>query len=174
MIKKAGLKPIISTIFHPGYPEEIEDILEISRKSGARLVINPAVKMGNWSGNKEIPVNENYMRVYRKLLKAPNVRWSGHINYPFESCPCGKEGIHITPYGDIVPCLFIPITYGNIKEESVEKIWKRMYANLLVSKMRHKGCIAGLDTDFISRYLEPINQKDNLPVSFSEHPGINR
>ena len=170
LTKKIGLKPIISTIYNPADPEDMKNIINISKRLGARLVINPAVKMGRWSANNEIFSSDEYKQTYSKLIRSPGVRWAGHINYPLTSCPCGKEGIYITPYGDIMPCVFMPISYGNIRNEPLEKIWKRMYNNLPASKMRNKGCIVGIDDEFVDRYLEPINKKDNLPVFYSEHP----
>jgi MoaA/NifB/PqqE/SkfB family radical SAM enzyme len=172
LAKKIGLKPIISTIYNPEDPEDMKNIINISKQLGTRLVINPAVKLGKWSENNAIFPSAGYKQTYANLIKNPGVRWSGHINYPFTSCPCGKEGIYITPYGDIMPCVFIPISYGNIKNEPLEKIWKRMYNNLPDSKMRNKGCIVGIDGEFINKYLEPINKKNQLPVFYSKHPGM--
>ena len=41
-------------------------------------------------------------------------------------CFAGKRWLHITPQGDVLPCACIPIPYGNIREESIDAIWKRI------------------------------------------------
>ncbi len=41
-------------------------------------------------------------------------------------CFAGKRWLHITPQGDVLPCACIPIPYGNIRDESIETIWKRI------------------------------------------------
>lgn len=50
------------------------------------------------------------------------------IPHVMESTGCfaGRRWLHITPQGDVLPCACIPIPYGNIKEESLKKIWKRI------------------------------------------------
>lgn len=171
LIKRAGLSPIISTILHPAHLAEAEDVVRLARRLGARVVVNPAVKTGSWAENERITADATYVRVYRRLLREPHVRWAGHVNFPFEACPCGREGIYVTPYGDVTPCQFMPIAYGNIRTEPLAAIWKRMYSNLPASRMRRKGCIAGLDRDFSRRYLEPLRGARGLPVEYSRHPG---
>lgn len=41
-------------------------------------------------------------------------------------CFAGRRWLHITPRGDVLPCACIPISYGNIREESIRTIWKRI------------------------------------------------
>ena len=41
-------------------------------------------------------------------------------------CFAGKRWLHVTPQGDVLPCACIPIPYGNIREESIDAIWKRI------------------------------------------------
>jgi MoaA/NifB/PqqE/SkfB family radical SAM enzyme len=50
------------------------------------------------------------------------------IPHVMESTGCfaGRRWLHITPQGDVLPCACIPISYGNIKEESLKAIWKRI------------------------------------------------
>ncbi len=41
-------------------------------------------------------------------------------------CNAGHKMVYIDPFGEISPCVFIPMTFGNVREESLKKIFKEM------------------------------------------------
>ena len=48
-----------------------------------------------------------------------------HSNGIFDALPCGAAhtASHISPYGDVYPCIQLPFLCGNLKEKPFEKIW---------------------------------------------------
>lgn len=48
---------------------------------------------------------------------------------------CGKLSLHIEPDGDATPCGFIPLSVGNLLEQSLEEIWAK---SPILEKMRNK------------------------------------
>jgi len=48
---------------------------------------------------------------------------------------CGKLSLHIEPDGDATPCGFIPLSVGNLLEQSLEEIWEK---SPILEKMRNK------------------------------------
>lgn len=38
-------------------------------------------------------------------------------------CNCGRNMISINPYGDVYPCVSMPLTIGDVHKESLEQIW---------------------------------------------------
>jgi AdoMet-dependent heme synthase len=40
-------------------------------------------------------------------------------------CSAGHNTCYISPYGDVYPCVQMPISAGNLRTESFEEIWKR-------------------------------------------------
>lgn len=89
------------------------------------------------------------------------------MNFLKEGCPCGKESIFITAYGDVLPCGLIQVSYGNIRQDSLENIFNKMHAMPLKSS-RPDVCVAGLDEEFIATYLEPLSKEDRLPIAIDE------
>jgi len=58
----------------------------------------------------------------------PVVFWIDYGESP-ERAGCGMGGfvqMHIDAKGNVNPCVFMPVTFGNIKEQSVTEIFKRM------------------------------------------------
>ena len=46
---------------------------------------------------------------------------------PYENIPCsaGHNTCYISPYGEVYPCVQMPIPAGNLRAESFENIWRR-------------------------------------------------
>ncbi len=43
--------------------------------------------------------------------------------YPSGMCPCGIYYCRISPEGELTPCPYLPVSVGNLKEESFVKLW---------------------------------------------------
>ena len=43
--------------------------------------------------------------------------------YPSGTCPCGIYYCRITPEGELTPCPYLPVSVGNLKDESFVKLW---------------------------------------------------
>jgi radical SAM protein with 4Fe4S-binding SPASM domain len=45
-------------------------------------------------------------------------------NYAQGSCPAGKHYCRITPTGDVTPCPYMPVSVGNVRQQSFAEIWR--------------------------------------------------
>lgn len=43
--------------------------------------------------------------------------------YPTGTCPCGIYYCRISPEGELTPCPYLPVSVGNLKDESFGKLW---------------------------------------------------
>lgn len=41
-------------------------------------------------------------------------------------CNAGHKMISIGPFGEVSPCVFIPMSFGNVKDRSIKDIWSEM------------------------------------------------
>lgn len=55
-------------------------------------------------------------------------------------CGCGRFYCAIRPNGNIEPCVFFPLTIGNIKDEEFETLWKK---NSILQELRNKDILEG-------------------------------
>jgi radical SAM protein with 4Fe4S-binding SPASM domain len=46
-------------------------------------------------------------------------------NYAQGSCPAGKHYCRITPTGEVTPCPYMPVSAGNLRQQSFAEIWRR-------------------------------------------------
>ncbi len=75
----------------------------------------------------------------------------------------------MTCYGDVNPCDFNPITFGNVLEESLESIWRRIATHPEYAPHRY-SCRMQSER-YRSKYIRPIQQEERLPVHISRLPG---
>ncbi|MCZ7584489.1 MAG: SPASM domain-containing protein [Deltaproteobacteria bacterium] len=92
----------------------------------------------------------------------PHVRWEGSTNFRAEGCPAGSEKIYVTPYGDVFPCAIIQTGFGNLLDEPIEEIWKRMGA-VASFDGRVKPCLVACDEEFINKHFEFIRRAPGQP-----------
>jgi hypothetical protein len=41
-------------------------------------------------------------------------------------CTAGHKMVYVDAFGEVSPCVFIPMTFGNVQEQSVKDIYKEM------------------------------------------------
>lgn len=147
-------------------------VIKFAEQLDVPITVNPASKAGGWKGNRNVLLTDENRRRFSQIVKTSHARWAGQVNFLKEGCPCGKEVIYITAYGHVIPCGFIQISYGNIRQESLLQIWDRMQEHRLMKE--HKNtCIAAFDKKFIKDYIDPLEEQEHLPVYIHDHPTYN-
>lgn len=143
-------------------------LVELTGELGLELNILFASPVGRWTGETDKLLSaEDWGRVQRDILSRSHVRWEGYSSYFKKCCAAGREKIHVTAYGDVIPCDFIQISFGNIREEPLDIIWRRM---MEVKPFRELQpvCICSLDREFIKEYLFPLEEFKTKPVPWSQ------
>jgi MoaA/NifB/PqqE/SkfB family radical SAM enzyme len=64
-------------------------------------------------------------------------------------CGAGTQHSYITPNGELLPCDFIPMSFGNVMEENVKELWKEMNEIIGLPK---SGCFANKINDELQTY----------------------
>ncbi|MCD7731862.1 MAG: dynamin family protein [Oscillospiraceae bacterium] len=66
-------------------------------------------------------------------------------------CSIGKSSLHINPYGDIAPCMTVPVTLGNIREDRIGDIWENSIVLDQLRKLSMKDvCPSATDCKWVS------------------------
>ncbi len=125
---------------------------------------------GAWS-NKKIVLNKGDIRKIRDLFKEKNVREVEESTYTGKGCAIGSETLYITSYGDVLPCGYVQVKFGNIKKSSIKKIWGRIL-KIKAFNRKYKNCAASLNQDFINNILKPINKSKGVPLDHKDHPNF--
>lgn len=83
-------------------------------------------------------------------------------------CLAANIQYYVSAYGDVAPCDFAPLSFGNIREEPLKAIWKKMIRHPAYNhraqfcRMQHHG--------FRHVYIDPIPTGATLPYPIEKLP----
>jgi MoaA/NifB/PqqE/SkfB family radical SAM enzyme len=134
---------------------QLEKIVKIGKQIGVTVVrINFPVPIGRFANKDNETLNIEEREEVRKLLNYGNVV----MENPKEGtkCTAAVTKINILPNGDVTPCVFVPLSYGNIREKDFFSIWKSMaeYNN----KYKFNGQCSMCDPIFRERIYSRIEE----------------
>lgn len=66
-------------------------------------------------------INSSTSRRYPRVFSFPYIEGASYMG-----CGAGCTRLHVTALGHVTPCDFSSISFGNIQQENIETIWKRM------------------------------------------------
>jgi len=168
--RDAGLSVVVQTVVtHQNCKtDRTVKMADFAQKNNFSLDVMIARAIGAWEGKHEVLIDQ----------ADADFLWEVHERYPVlhrdtypsygmhKGCGCVDSTLHLTPYGDILPCVFIHISIGNIFKETLADIIKRGQS-ISCFKKYSKLCLSGEDRDFIDKYMTKFYGKP-LPIHWSE------
>ena len=146
----------------------ITGIIEMAKERKLILNLILPVPAGRWIDNNDMVLTGDDLDFIYKLTKnSPYIRTDFQANLGPYGCGAGKEILYLTPYGDVLVCPFLHITFGNIFEDSIKTIRERA---LQVPQLAvyHDKCLASTDKEFIDKYLSKTFNASKLPINYAE------
>lgn len=169
----AGLLVGISTYATPEDVHEgrVEQMVELAKSLGAHeITIFDTVPTG-----KLLPLEADHLlteadkdklvaleKRYNSLADYPHVITQAFINGPQGAgCFAGHAQFYMTAFGDITPCDFTPLTFGNIRDFSLLECWNKMLSHPAYQQ-RCNHCRMQ-DQEFRHKYIDDIPDDALLP-----------
>jgi MoaA/NifB/PqqE/SkfB family radical SAM enzyme len=158
--KKNGFIVAVNTYISPERLNSkfIDRIIQTNKQLGVISHFNLLVSMGKMS-KKNITYSPEQLSLFKKY----GISNCNDRNCNTRGCPAGKEKILISAYGDVLPCALIQVSYGNVNNESLKKIYLRVFRSKLLSSSHL--CIPATSIQFKNRYLKLINESNKVPIS---------
>ncbi len=171
-----GVSTVLSrSMFNTGH---IEEFVEFMIKANVHEVwlseVKPAI---NPLWDKNIIITEEERIELIKLQDWYNKQGQITINYlgHFESgehfgCNAGHKMVYIDPFGEVSPCVFAPITFGNVNDESV----KILFAEMKKHFPPNNCCFVNKNYKLFARHYKdqlPIGKEDTLKMMNEVHFG---
>jgi MoaA/NifB/PqqE/SkfB family radical SAM enzyme len=165
-VRRAGLQLSVSFVLtHDNLrSESVADVIEYARARRLVLLANIATPSGKWTARPEYLFDDGGDREYlNQLLKRhPHL----HTDHDFSGCPAAIRKVYITPYGDVIPCPFIHVSYGNVMDEPLRDIQRRM-----VDGFPFWGspiCTAAEDRVYFEQWHRCIAASHRAPIGIEE------
>jgi MoaA/NifB/PqqE/SkfB family radical SAM enzyme len=143
-------------------------LIEATRRKGVLLVLGWAVPTGNWNANRAVLLTDDDLRYLESVHERfPHVRTDFETNYFHWGCGAGKEKLYVTAYGDVMPCAFVHVRFGNVLERPLREIRARA---LRIDWFREYNgrCLAATDPEFRERHMTKIFAADREPIDLRE------
>jgi MoaA/NifB/PqqE/SkfB family radical SAM enzyme len=167
--KELGLNICLSAVLTRNNFDEIKKIIRFGRKEGVFVLLNPVSSSGAMEGNFNESIVDKRSEYYQ-LLKAGNVRADTVLNFRGGSgCPAGVERLYITPYGEVMTCPHVQVSYGNVREEPLSRIYDRISHFPYLAKFE-KHCRHIWNKEYIDKLMKPTFGTYELPISVFKHP----
>jgi MoaA/NifB/PqqE/SkfB family radical SAM enzyme len=153
----------------------LEGLYKLARELGVHeFTVWESIPTWYYRGKEEIMLNgrhrEYLLSMYRRINSSPvgpRMFLMTFFEGPdFLGCMAGRRWLNLVDSGDITPCIYTPISFGNIKEEKVSTIWDRIRKHPQY-KQPKPSCMM-LDSGFRKRYIEKIPEGTWLPIRIEE------
>ena len=161
---KAGLMVTMTTHVDSGNIDEVPGLYELARELGVH-------EFSLWESTPRMEVRDMLEPQDRKKIldfyRRSNTTGDGtrvfastHFEGVMLGCLAGRRWLHVGVDGRARPCPYIPLEYGNIIEEGVKKVWRRMSRAYRLGQMECRMHCGSLE-DILSK----IPRDSDLPVS---------
>lgn len=172
LCKKHGLGVIINIVGTKSLIKSGELLrqLEYIKQFNEHASIIYAKATGAFEDSKDEILDTNDLDYIQGLTKFYNcsTHLSPNCGHEF-GCLCFKRHFSITAYGDVLPCPWIPISMGNIRNESLEVIVNRGLNNKWFSYDNKYTCHSGnCDSEFYKKIMPQIDKAKSYPADWQE------
>jgi len=172
-IRNAGAAGILTDMFVVVSPHNIDDLEEfynLATELGIHEIsIYEIIAVGRWIdhedeviGQKDVSRLEKFQKTMNSKPEGPRITAFPYFMGPdLFGCFAGKRWMHVASDGEVMPCAYTPLSFGNICEESLEVIWKRMGKHNAYKK--DTAYCMMRNPDFRKEYIHTIPQGAKIP-----------
>ena len=165
----AGILTDMFVVVSPDNIDELEDFYTLAENKGMHeMSLYEIIAVGRWLDHEDETIGPNdvdrlgrFQKDKNKLRDGPRITAFPYFMGPdMFGCFAGRRWVHITSGGDVLPCAYTPLKFGNIRDEPLKVIWKRMGKTY---RKTPPSCLMR-DKEFRNRYIHSI--PDGTPMPF--------
>ena len=156
----------------------LENLMRMCRDEGFHeMTIFDCVPTGKFLNRGDLVLGRKDIEAVRQLADKYNadaapfgVTAQAKANAPDGGgCFGGFSQLYMACYGDINACDFNPVSFGNVLQRPVAEIWKKMVTHPEFSQ--HRMSCRMQSKRYRRKYIDPLSDKEALPVSIDRLPG---
>ncbi len=164
----AGILTDMFVVVSPDNIDELEDFYTLAENKGMHeMSLYEIIAVGRWLDHEDETIGPNdvdrlgrFQKEKNKLRDGPRITAFPFFMGPeMFGCFAGRRWVHITSGGDVLPCAYTPLKFGNIRDEPLKDIWKRMGKTY---RKTPPSCLMR-DKEFRNRYIHSIPKGTPMP-----------
>lgn len=169
-IRETGMVPQILTVVtrQSVYTRGFTDLIEYAATKRIGVSFLVAQRVGRWADREDVLCTRKELKILDELnRKYPFMRRDVHNNLNTKGCPAFKYSVYVTTGGEVCPCPFVHVSYGNLLKQSLSEICDLGISH---SWFDHFSpiCPAAEDRDFIDQIQSKTWNRADLPVPVRE------
>ena len=150
-----GLLVDLFMVVSPMNIDDLEDAYSLAAELGVHeLSLYDIVAVGRWSSHSDEVLSRGdidrlrrFHQEKNRLSEGPRVSAFPYLLGPdMFGCFAGRRWLHVDASGDVLPCAYMPIPFGNVRNKSLKDIWREMGRDRWF-RGRANGCMIK-DPDF--------------------------
>ena len=150
-----GLLVDLFMVVSPMNIDDLEDAYSLAAELGVHeLSLYDIVAVGRWSSHSDEVLSRGdidrlrrFHQEKNRLSEGPRVSAFPYLLGPdMFGCFAGRRWLHVDASGDVLPCAYMPIPFGNVRNKSLKDIWREMGRDRWF-RGRANGCMMK-DPDF--------------------------
>ncbi|HPE62922.1 MAG TPA: radical SAM protein [Methanothrix sp.] len=150
-----GLLVDLFMVVSPMNIDDLEDAYSLAAELGVHeLSLYDIVAVGRWSSHSDEVLSRGdidrlrrFHQEKNRLSEGPRVSAFPYLLGPdMFGCFAGRRWLHVDASGDVLPCAYMPISFGNVRNKSLKDIWREMGRDRWF-RGRANGCMMK-DPDF--------------------------
>jgi len=151
---------------------ELKNIIKLAKGLGIETRLLSSICSGKWINHQDLVLSAEEKMMLKQLLEKNKVFWEAvdfdHKDIRY-TCPAlEKRFFNISAYGDVSPCCYLPVSFGNIRNEPLEVIIRKMWVSKMFFNQEECGdCLANSES-FTRAYAGLINSDNQYPVDFRQ------
>ncbi len=139
----AGLLVDMYVVVAPHNIHDLDGFYELAESAGVHeLSFYEIVPTGRWIDREKDILSPDHHRLLDEFVERRKCGPVRVFSIPdvmkTTGCFAGRRWLHVTPQGNVLPCACIPIPYGNIHDEPLKDIWRRIQKTGIY---RSPGCL---------------------------------
>ncbi len=132
---KSGLLVDLFMVVSPYNIDQLEDAYDLASMLGVHeLSLYEIVAVGRWKEHQDEVLSSSdikrlcdFHKIKNRLGDGPRVTALPYLlSPPMFGCFAGRRWMHVDASGEVMPCAYMPLSFGNVKTSSLESIWHKM------------------------------------------------
>ncbi|MDY0386332.1 MAG: radical SAM protein [Methanolobus sp.] len=170
-VVNAGILADLFVVVSPHNIDDLNGFYNFAADMGMQeMSIYEIIAVGRWMDHEDEVISTKDVDRLGKFQNSMNKKEEGPRVTSFPNfmgpdqfgCFAGRRWMHATAGGDVLPCAYTPLSFGNIREEKLSTIWNRMGQHEAY-KCSAEYCMMR-NPEFRSKYIHSISPGTQLPL----------
>lgn len=146
-------------------------ILQLAKEEGILLNVNPMMPVGRGIDEENLLTEEDRHHYLQVTLSESVITTHTKTEYDHQ-CPAGHLYLGILPDGEILPCYFLPLSVGNIRDTDIATAQRRA-ADLGIFRKGVDSCIVAMNEAFYWEVIREIySGRYRLPIPVHQNTEV--